>query len=230
MQFDILQNKRIIGAPYCFCLLKRIFKLTLWSLTGTRIRNLGPDFFPSLLSQKTNDATVNSFTTAHFSLDIWCTSSPIFPSIENLFRKICMRGTSYLVRQTVQFKTILWRPWPGYETSPVLHVLWIKTFWRSSATCQGEVDDEEGFSEPTASPPKAKEPTDSHHLDSCANFAKAKWTKTLRSRGFWCSVRLQPFYVKQVHAMARADYSPDEESQTLLYVTSFKHFNSCCMS
>lgn len=53
MQFDILQNKRIIGALYCFCLLKRIFKVTLWSLAGTRIWSLGPDFFPPLLSQKT---------------------------------------------------------------------------------------------------------------------------------------------------------------------------------
>lgn len=186
MQFDILQNKRIIGAPYCFCLLKRIFKLTLWSLAGTRICYLGPDFFPSLLSQKTNDATVNSFTTTHFSLDIWCTSRLIFWSTENLSGEICMRGTSDPAGQTLQFKTVLWRPWPGYETS---HVLWMKSFWRSSATCQGEGGFFRTYSLPSQSRGAHRL---SHHLNSCANSAQSKRTKPLRSRGPWCPVRLLP--------------------------------------
>ena len=232
MQFDILQNKRITGAPYCFCLLKRRFKLTLRSLAGTRIWNLGPDFFPPLLSQKTNDATVNSFTTIRFSSDIWCTSSLIFWSTENLLSQIYMRGNSYLVWQTLQFKIFLWRPSPGYETSPVLHLLCIKTFWRSSATCQGEVEGEGGLLRTTSLPSKSQGAHRfSHGLYSRANSAKTKRTETLRSRGFWCSARIQSFHVKQVHAVVRADHSPDEEPQMLMYVPSFKHFNSpikCC--
>lgn len=232
MQFDILQNKRIIGAPYCFCLLKRIFQLTLWSLAGTRIWNLGPDFFPPLLSQKTNDATVNSFTTTHFSLDIWCTAILVFWSTENLFSQIYMRGNSYLVWQTLQFKIFLWRPWPGYETHPVLHVLWIKTFWRSSATCQGEVEGEGGFPGTPSLPSKSQGAHRlSHCVYTCANSAETKQTKTLRSRGFWCPAGLQSFHVKQSHALVRAYHPPDEESQTLMYVPSFKYFNSpvkCC--
>lgn len=223
MQLDILQNKRIIGAPYCFCLLKRRFKFTLWSLAGTRIWNLGPDFFPPLFSQKTNNAMVNSFTTMHFSLDIWWTPSLIVWSTENLFSQIYMRGNSYLVRQTLQFKIFPWRPWPGYEPSPVLHALWIETLWRSSATCQGEVEGEGGFLRTPSLPSKSQGAHRlSHLLYSCANPVKTKRTETLTSRAFWSPAGLQSFHVKQVHAMVRAGHSSDEEPQTLTYVPSFK--------
>lgn len=189
MQFDILQNKRIIGAPYCFCLLKRIFKLTLWSLAGTRIWNLGPDFFPPLLSQETNDATVNPFTTTHFSLDIWCMASLIFWSTENLSSQICMRGNSYLGWQTLQFKFSLWRPWPGYETSPVFHALWIKTLWKTAATCQGEAEDEGGCPGTLSHPSKSQGVHRfSHRLYTCAT-CQGRTDQTLEIKGFLVSCR-----------------------------------------
>lgn len=231
MQFDILQNKRIIGALYCFCLLKRGVKLTPWSSAGTRIWNLGTDFFPPLLSQKTSDAPVNPCSTTHFPLDIYYSSSLIFLSSQNLFSQIHVRGSSFLLRQ-IQFNISLWRPWPGYETSPVLNIPWIKTFWRISATCQCEEWDESWLLRTPTLPCKSQAAHGlSHVFCSCANSAKKKPQKTLRSRGFWCPVVLQPSHINQVHAVVRADCSPTEEPQTLLCVPSFKHFNSpvkCC--
>lgn len=173
MQFDILQNKRIIGAPYCFCLLKRGVKLTPWSSTGTRIWNLGPDFFPPLLSQKTTHAPVNSCNTSHSPLDSYYSSSLIFWSSQNLRSQIPLRGGGSLLCHILQFNISLWRPRRGYETSPVLHVVWIKAFWRNSATCQCEVWGESGFLRTPTLPCKSQ---GAHRLSrvfcSCANSEK----------------------------------------------------------
>ena len=129
MQFDILQNKRIIGAPYCFCLLNRIFKLTLWSLAGTRIWNLGPDFFPLLLSLKTNDATFNSFTTMHFSLDIWCTTRLVFWSTENLFSQTYTSKTSCFYNQ----KSASGMAASSVQNFPLKSTTWLRD--KSCASC-----------------------------------------------------------------------------------------------
>lgn len=169
--------------------------------------------------------TLSPPCTSHWMLDAplaWC-----LDVLRTYLVKFIWEGNDYLVWRTLQFKFLLWRSGAGYETTPVLYGLWIKTIWRSSATCQGKVEGEGGFLN-TSSPISKSRGAHrfSHHLSSCANSDKTKWTKTLRWRGFQHPVRPQSLHVKQEHAMLRADHSSDEESQTLIYVPSFKHFNS----
>lgn len=104
--------------------------------------------------------------------------------------KFSSEGHDLAIRQVLCFTLLEYRLSGGVQ-------LPVKVRWKVRV----------GFPGPPASPPKAKEPTDSSTVSIPVQTAKTKQTKTLRSRGFWCPAGLQSFHVKQVHALVRTSFT-----------------------